>query len=244
MAYVKSTKTVGIVVLANHAIYDAVSITRWAKDLGGLILGRDIARVIPHKAFAEAYYLHRTSLVAKLAIDHHVDRLRGIGAMRQALWPPPQSFQSVPDRAAVPNQEGKAEVVAGGGCNNPEIIRYRRFPNIGGIGRRPSTIVYAAIASFNASITGSKLAILAMMMVGREWAFIDDTLAQLLPDPMGIAGPTLTASIAIVKVSDAEQVSQFLARVQEELKLLRRFQHVPLDFPAHLGKRTGQCSAM
>ena len=49
VAYMKSTSTVGVVVLANHAIYDAVSINHWAKDMEGLILGRDITRRYPIK---------------------------------------------------------------------------------------------------------------------------------------------------------------------------------------------------
>ena len=140
------------------------------------------------------------------------------------------------DRAAQPNIEDNAEAVEGGGRNNPQIIRYRRLQNITRTGKKPSTILDAAIACFNASITGSKYAIVIIALAGREWPFIHDTLAQLLPDPMIIAGPTLTGSIAIVNVNDAEQVSQFLARLEGDLKLLRHHQHVPQDFAAHLGE--------
>ncbi len=236
VARLKSTSTVGVVVVANHAIFDVVSINRWAKDVEGLILGSPIGERIPHKAFAEAYYLYRTSLAAKLTADYHVNRLRGTGAMHHALWPPPQLVQSVPDRAAQPKNEGKAEAAEGGGRNNPQIIRYRRLPNIKRTGRKPSTILYAAIACFNASITGSKHAIFVIALAGREWPFIHDTLAQLLPDPMTIAGPTITASIATVNIDDAEHISQFLARLEGDLKLLRRHQHIPQDFAAQLGE--------
>lgn len=236
VACLKSTSAVGVVVVANHAIYDAVSITRWSKDVEGLILGSHIVERIPHKAFAEAYYLYRSSLAAKLAADYHVNRLKGIGAMHRALWPPPQSVQSVPNRAAQPNDEGKAEAIEGGGRNNSQIIRHRSLQNIIRTGRKASTIIYAAIACFNASITGSKHAIFAMALAGREWPFIHDTLARFLPDPMMIAGPTLTGTIAIVDMDDAERISQFLARLEADLKLLSRRQHVPQDFAARLGE--------
>ena len=160
--------------------------------------------------------------MAKLAADYHVNRFQGIGTMRHALWPPSQSFQSVPDRAGPTNEEGKAEAVEGGGRNTPQIIKFRRLQNIKATCRRSSTIVYAAIACFNASITGSNLAIFAIGLAGREWPCIHDTLAQLLPDPMSIAGPTVAGSIAIVNVNDAEQISQFLARLEGELKMLKR----------------------
>lgn len=236
VARLKSASTVGVVVLANHAIWDAVAINRWAKDVERLILGSHIVERIPYKAFAEAYYLYRTSLAAKLTADYRVKRLKGIGAMHNAFWPPPQLVQSVPDRVAQPNNEGKAEAVEGGGRNNPQIIRYRRLPNIKRTGRKPSTILYAAITCFNASITGSKHAIFIIALAGREWPFIHDTLAQLLPDPMMIAGPTITSSIATVNINDAEQISPFLARLEGDLKLLRRHQHVPQDYAARLGE--------
>lgn len=88
IAKLKSTNTMGLVTLFNHSIYDAVSVKSWAKDMKALIMGSTIARRIPHKAFAEAYYLYQTSLAAKMATDYHLKRLRGIGSMRNALWPP------------------------------------------------------------------------------------------------------------------------------------------------------------
>lgn len=130
--------------------------------------------------------------------------------------------------------KGKVEAIEGGGYKNAEILRYRRCPNLAAISRKPSTLTTAAIASFNTSVTGSKHAIFGMLMAGREWPFINDSLAQLLPDPMTVAGPTLTTTVVAVNVDDTEKISQFLGRLEAELRLLRRYQHVPLDFPAHL----------
>lgn len=53
---------------------------------------------------------------------------------------------------------------------------------------------------------------------------------------MSVAGPTLSSTVVVVDVNDAEQVSQFLARLEVELRLLRRYQHLPLDLSAHLGE--------
>lgn len=130
--------------------------------------------------------------MAKLATDYHTDRLQVIETMRETLWPPPQMFQSVPGRAAVPNREVKAEATAGGGRNSSEIIRYRCFPDVKGIAIKTSTILYSAVASFHTSVTASKLAISALMMAGREWPFFNNTVAQLLPSPLSIAGELLT----------------------------------------------------
>lgn len=232
---IKSTKTVGLVVLVNHTVFDAFSIHAWGLDLESSLRGRSIPKKTPHQAFAEMYYLHQTSLAAKLAIDYHVRRLRGIGSMHHAIWPPSQLFQDVSARAGVPNNEGRMEAVEGGGDNNPEMIRWRRCPDLTAI-HKPSTLIIAAIASLNAFLSRSSRAIFAMLLAGREWPFTNDSVARLIPNPMSVAGPTVASTVVVVDVNDAEQVSQFLARVEAEIRLLKRHQHVPLDFAAHLGE--------
>ena len=234
VARVKSTKTVGMIIVVNHAIMDAVVLNTLRKDVEALITGVGVPKMIPYKAFAEAYYLHQTSLAAKMATDYHVERLRGIGTMHRALWPPTDLFQSVRIRPGVPNETGKIEAIEGGGYSNAQVVRYRRCPNLVAISKRPSTIVNAAIAIFNTSITSSKHAIFGTLLAGREWPFINESLARLLPNPMSIAGPTLTGAVIVVRVDDTEPISTLLGRLEAEQRLLRRHQHVPPDFPAHL----------
>ena len=156
--------------------------------------------------------------------------------MHHAIWPPSQLFHNVSARAGVPNNERRMEAVEGGGDNVPRIIRCRRYPNLAAIGRKPSTLTIAAIASLNAFLTGGSRAIFAILLGGREWPFTSDSVARLLPSPMSIAGPTVLSTVVVVDVNDTEQVSQFLARLELELRLLRRYQHVPLDLAAHLGE--------
>ena len=236
IARVKSTETVGVVAVANHAIYDAVSINAWDQDVKALIMGSTVARRVPHKAFAETCYLHQTSPAAQMATDYRVQRLRGIGSLRHALWPPSRLFDNVPVRAGVPNEKGIIEAVEEGGKNNPEIVRFKRCPNFASMTWRASTLTVAAIAIFNASVTGSERAIFATALAGREWPFIADSLAQLLPSPTSIAGPTFASTVTVVDVNKAERISQFLVRLDAEIRLLKRYQHVPLDFSSHLGE--------
>lgn len=236
VAKIESTKTVGVIVLINHAIGDAISNTTWDKDVEALILGNSVVKRIPHKAFAEAYYLHQTSLAAKLATDYHVKRLRGIGSMRYALWPPSQPVPNVPARAMMPNNKGNNEAVEGGGYHNAQIVRDRKYPNLAAIGRKPSTLTIAAIATFSAFVTEGKHAVFAILLGGRQWPFTTNSLARLLPDPMTIAGPTIASTVMIVNIDDAEQISQFLNRLEVEVRLLKRYQHVPWDFYAALGE--------
>ena len=234
VAKVKSTKRVGLITLINHAVMDGVSINAWDRDLAALITGPSIPRRIPQKAFAEVSYLYQTSLAAKLVIEYRVKRLRGIGSMHHAIWPSPHLFDNVPSRAGVPNDNGRFEAIEGGGYNNSQIIRYRACPNLVKNGTSPSTLVNAAIASFNISVNGSKEAIFCALLAGRQWPFINHSLARLLPDPLTIAGPTLTSTVVVVNVDNEEKISQFLDRLEVELRLLRRYQHVPPDFAAHL----------
>ena len=234
VARIKSTKTVGLVVLINHALFDNVSYTAWVTDLDSLLGGTGISRKTPHKAFAEMYYLHQTSLAAKLATDYHVRRLRGIGSMRHGIWPPSKLFQNISARAGVVSGEGTMDAVEGGGDDKHQVIRCRRYPNLAAVGRKPSTLLIAAIASLNAYLTGGSRAIFAVLLAGREWPFTNDSVARLLPSPMSVAGPTVSSTVVVVDVNDAEQVSQFLARLEKDVRLLKRYQHVPLDFAAHL----------
>ena len=236
VARVKNTGTVGVVILINHAIFDATSIKAWEKDLETFLQKETVPSKTPYKVFSEMYFLHQTSLAARLAIEYHVRRLRGIGSMQQAIWLPPQLFHNVSTRAGVPNNEGKMEAIEGGGENNMQIIRYRRCHNIAAIGRKPSTLTMAAIASLNTFLTGSSRAIFGLLLAGREWPFMNNSVARLLPSPYSVAGPTVSSTLIVVDVNDAEQVSPFLARLEEELRILRRHQHVPLDFAAHLGE--------
>ena len=235
VANVESTKTIGLVTLVNHAVYDGVSITAWAKDVGAILTGTSVVKRVHHKAFAEAYYLYQTSLAAELATDHHAKRLRGIGSMQDALWPPTHLSNGIPSRTGVPNEYGKTEAIEGGGCSNPDILRYRRCPKLAtATSRKASTLVSAAIAIFNTSMTGSKHAIFGFVLAGREWPFMSDSLARLMPDPKSIAGPTMTTAVAVMTVDDTEQISHFLRHVETEIDLMKRHQHTPLDFAAHL----------
>ena len=234
VAKVKSTKTIGLVTLVNHAVCDGVSIIAWAKDVEAMLIGTSVVKRVHHKAFAEAYYLHQTSLAAQLVTNHHAKRLRGIRSMQDALWPPAHRLDSIHTRAGVPNQNGKTEAIEGGGYSNAQILRYRRCPKLATTGRKASTLVSAAIAIFNTSMTGSKHVVFGLLLAGREWPLMSDSLARLMPDPMSIAGPTSTTTVALMTVDDAEQISHFLGHVETELGFMKRHQHVPLDFAAHL----------
>lgn len=122
VARIKNTKTIGLVVLINHAIFDAISINAWGTDLECLIRGGSIPERTPHKAFAEMYYLHQTSLAAKLAIDYHVRRLRGIGSMRHAIWPPSQLFHKVSARAGYQIMKAELRLSREGGTTTRKSL--------------------------------------------------------------------------------------------------------------------------
>ena len=234
VARVKSTKTVGLVIVVHHAVFDAASIIAWGKDLEALLAGNILTKRIPHKVFAEAFYLHQTSLAAKMSTEYHLQRLRGMGSLHDALWPPSHLYHNLPTRAGVPDEMGRVEAIEGAAYSGAEVIGYRRCRNLAKTAMKPSALLTAAMAIFNTSYTGSRHAILGFALAGREWPFMNDSLAQLLPSPMTIAGPTVTATVVVVKVDETESVSRYLERVETDLRLLRRHQHWPLDFPAHL----------
>ena len=156
LAKVKSTNPVGLVILANHVVTNADLLNALAKDIRTLIIRGSTGRRVPHKPFAEAYYLHQASLAGKMRTNCHVSRLHGIGIFAPCALAPPQLFHTVPARTAVPNKRGMIENVEGAGCANEHIIRDSRYPHLAASSRKPAIRANAAIAISNASVTCSQ----------------------------------------------------------------------------------------
>ena len=113
-AMVASTKTAGLVVVANCATADADSLIAWSKDVSALIEKKSVRpKSAPYMAFADAFLKHSTSEPAKKAANFHLMRLRGIGDLEQALWPPLEAHTSNNKTTDIPTG-GKA-VKEGGG---------------------------------------------------------------------------------------------------------------------------------
>ena len=95
VSFVESQGSAAFIVYGNHSVFDAISISMFQEDLQSLLINE--SAVIPprtsYSIFANAYYSHRASVQSQISLKHHVSRLRGIGKLRDALWPTSCSSQ-------------------------------------------------------------------------------------------------------------------------------------------------------
>lgn len=84
-----------------------------------------------------------------------------------------------------------------------------------------------AISLFNSWMIEQPHAILFMLVAGRMWPFMSSSIAEHLPSSYGIAGPTLTAGVDVIRINRREEVGQLYTRMEEQQKQSSRYQHVP-----------------
>ena len=239
IAKIEKTGTFTLLVATNHAAYDFISIQSWAKDLQRIISGHtDVART-PFKLFADAYYLYQDSLLAKQARDYHKWRFELTRVDREALWPAgddllaqnrvaPSTSAKKPDVSN--NDHGMiVRLLPGRGAGTfqetlhcPNMTRTRFSQNLS-----PVIVAKMAISLFNCSMTGQSHAILAILMAGRIWPFMSRSIAEHLPSPYDIAGPTLASVADVIRVDPQEEVGQLYTRMKAEQKRLNLYQHIP-----------------
>ena len=87
IAKMGKTGTFGLLISADHIVYDALSMMSWAEDLQCIIDGHTAVAKAPFELFADAYYLYHNSLPAKRARDYHEQLLQQKGITSKALWP-------------------------------------------------------------------------------------------------------------------------------------------------------------
>ena len=223
VAKIKATGNTGCVLVINHAVWDAVTLNYFSEDLELSLAGLNRPPRTPYKAFADTYFLHRSSLTAGRAIEFHLHRLRNLGSMSQALWPPTSRILS---RRQGKNANASINGISKEFRDIPVFNRSQSSP--------PSIIVKAAVAIFNTRKTGSNYAILSILLAARRWPFLEKGLTDLLPSPFNIAGPTMAHAVDVVKVDGQETVGQMLSRLHHEQRLLSHFAHVPPDFISSL----------
>ena len=85
---IQDSCNVGVIIIANHAVFDALSMAAWREDLEHLLENpfRTLSRV-SYQSFADTHYNYRTSASAAKSVAYFVDKLRGVNKLSRALWP-------------------------------------------------------------------------------------------------------------------------------------------------------------
>ena len=241
VANVRSTGTAGFVMLANHTAFDLVSMTHWRRDLELLLQGEPVVQRPTFKLFADTYYLYQNSLPAQQSTAFHLRLLNGVGGLRQALWPPGDTRSSLAgsatsDRSTV--QSGTSQIPIS--TQEGRLTHHLRVPEIPNLTSHhaisASVLVRTAIALFNTLQTGQSHAVFAMLMAGRAWPFLSPEIANALPNPLNVPGPTLSSVTSVLKIDPGETVESLLRRVAQQHKQLSKHQHFHKSMPAQLNE--------
>lgn len=241
-----------LIFIGNHGVFDNISTNLFFDDLATAIKNKlsteDISWAPGHTAFkdyADTYHLHRKGPAAMEAVDFHANRLKGIGALNQALWPQqraPGWFKGTDlgwkDADGKPGDPEKRKPLDPEDTERFGLDGLTRTAKVSGLpalrekhGILPHVILKAAVTLFNIHRTGSSTALFANLEAARHWPFTADWAPdnQRLPNPLIIAGPTFEVVVNRIEVSDKnESVLTFLQRIQKEQTELSANSHVPL----------------
>ena len=242
IAKIRSTGGSGFVFHGQHAVFDALSLSFWVKDIDLILSGGSPTRT-SYKDFADAYFLHRDGPAAQAACDFHVRRLHGLGGMTEALWPPQRSpgwFRGSDEGwlhlDGTPGTPQERPILDGiDACGQSGIVRTVQLPHLSqhraAVGIPSAVFAKSACALMNVCQTGAKEAIFASAEAGRSWPFWEDWAhGSHAPSthPLDIAGPTFEMVLNKIRVDRQERLSSFLRYVAEEQKLLTKHAHAPL----------------
>ena len=242
IAKIEKTGTFSLLIAANHAAYDNISIHSWAEDLQRIMTGDTMVVRTPFKSFVDAYYAYQDSLPAKQARDYHRQQFEQTRIAPKALWPAGDgliakalaalstSTSTSPEKPVVPNSDPSlGDRWHGAGIleqtlHCPNMTKTRFSQDLS-----PAIIAKMAISLFNSCMTGQPHAILTMLMAGRQWPFMSSSIADHLPSPYDIAGPTLASVVDVIRVDPEaqEEVGQLYTRMEAEQKQFSRYQHIP-----------------
>ncbi|KAK3064607.1 hypothetical protein LTS18_005664 [Coniosporium uncinatum] len=241
---VESSSTVGIVINANHATFDAMSIqTLFFDDLDTALRDPTLLQDhVPYKVWADTYYSLRTSPAAQEAVAWHLQRLRGLEEHEAALWPKKrfQEWMWGSRRGAFPVQSLTHESSIGGDVfenptGEPLEEEELRSDTTAGITLRFSvhtlnalrksvpgltnpSIAKAALALVNVLHTGHSHALFSSLEAGRSAGlpFLPESVKPFVDvNCADISGPIFSWTADLLRVDPEEELGSFLARVQE-----------------------------
>ncbi|KAL8676904.1 MAG: hypothetical protein Q9186_006616 [Xanthomendoza sp. 1 TL-2023] len=242
---VKGSDATGLMMLANHATFDAISQSAFKVDLE-TNLRNDEATVsnlhTDYKLFASAFYLYSGSIPAQLSVAYHVNRLRRIGSHRESLWPPQRcpgwfigddTGYSFPPGRWSPLLQERSQVDADGG-GHAAMLGLRRIVELDDFANMRSrhnisapTLFKAACAVLNSRMAGEQEVCFANSQAGRQWPFLDEATAKFLPNPITIAGATIDIVINRISVDPNTSVGSLLTHLEEEQYDLTKHAHAP-----------------
>ena len=244
IADIKSTGTAGVMILMNHIVFDAISWLAFRQELELLLDGKAVTEPkVPYKMFADMHYQYSTSLNAQLAVSFHTNRLRGIGILRDRCWPPQRSpgwiIGDEEDRSlsrgGLPDISPERKEIDSGGqraglVGITQYAHLEHLSELNALHRISTPVVFkAACALLNSHMSGSSDVLFTNTQAGRQWPFMDDAIVRHLPNPISIAGNTLTLAVNRIHINPRATVGAFLEDLETEQRHLTTHAHAPSE---------------
>ena len=230
ISFVESKGSAAFIVYGNHSVFDATSLSMFLEDLQSFLING--SAVIPRRTscslFANAYYSHRASVQSQISLKHHVSRLVGIGKLGDALWPTRFSFEvleggGTSHELSESSPQKSHDRILSKGSTSQRVKGFTRRIKVTPMDKLQSeykvshaVIIKAAVALLNIQQTGQSRALFANTQLCRSWPFLKQQIADFLPDPMGIPGPTIEYVFNRIAVNQQEPVLGLLQRMQSE----------------------------
>ncbi|KAI4182316.1 MAG: hypothetical protein LQ348_004869 [Seirophora lacunosa] len=242
---VRSTGCTGLMMLAHHVLFDAISLRCFIQDLAANISGDHPVREpwTDYKLFADTFYQNRTSIPAQTSVAFHVNRLRGIGSLREVIWPPQRCIGAfigddtgyrIPPALRDPLLLDRSQIDDDAGYTG--LTGIRKTVDLGDDlvklraehGITTPVLFKLACAILNSRLSGSPDVFFAQSQSGRQWPFVDESIARYLPNPITIAGSTLALIMNRIHVDADASVGTLLTHLEEEQRLLSKHAHASL----------------
>lgn len=238
---IQDSGNVGVIIIANHAVFDAFSMAAWRKDLGQHLESpsSSLSRVA-YKPFADTHYNYRSSASAVRSVAYFVDKLRGIHKLSGALWPaqrasewyigndvgwkqPDGSLGQLSERQHMDSSQENA-----GLDGIEQSVHLPHLPKLYPEAKiSAATLFKGALALLTVIQTDEDVALMGSVQASRQWPFLDRWMAERLPNPMDIAGSTHTNVPHVVRIDREESIIAMLKRLSREQDDLTLHAHAP-----------------
>ncbi|KAL8798046.1 MAG: hypothetical protein Q9182_006999 [Xanthomendoza sp. 2 TL-2023] len=229
---------VGLIIIANHAVFDALSMAAWREDLERLLRNpSDKPSRVPYQSFANIHYNYRTSASAAKSVAYFADKLQGVHKLSKALWPPqtapewyigndtgwkhPNGTPGHPTERQHPNPPTGLDGIKHS-IHLPDLPHLYPRAKIS-----PATLLKAALALLTTSQTNQDVALMGTVQAARHWPFLDPILTPNLPHPLSIAGSTHTNVPHTIQIDRGETVLALLQRLSRDQDSLTAHAHAP-----------------
>lgn len=242
VSFVESQGTAAFIVYGNHSVFDATSLFMFLEDLQSSLINEsaEVALRTSYGLFANAYFSHRASVQSQISLKHHVSRLRGIGKLRDALWPTSCDSrvlegEGISHEHDESSPQKSCDRILFEGSMTQGVRGFTRRAKVTPMGKLQSehkvshaVIIKAAVALLNIQQTGQSHALFANTQLCRSWPFLEQQIADFLPDAMDIPGPTIEYVFNKIAVHQEELVLGLLQRMQSEQDELTEHARTPI----------------